>query len=156
MLQACVRESVHPAHALFERMRTYEHPVLLNKLQHELNLSAEDARTLFEDVKKFLALSASTPQGLAPTTAVDKGWHQFILFTQAYPAFCKEYCGHMVHHVPEDPFSAVKDYESVPRTRELAELIFGGLSSNWLDKQGPTCQGKDCSPNDCTSCKGAP
>lgn len=154
--QANVRESVHPAYVRFERMSGYQHPVLRNKLQADLGLTPEQADALFEDVKRFLALCVSTPQSLAPTKTLDKGWHAFILFTKDYAQFCKDYCGRYVHHQPEDPFAKVKDYVSVRHTRELAELIFGNLSPNWFGKDAQTCQGKDCSPGDCTSCKGAP
>ena len=156
MQQANVRESVHPAYARFERMSDYQHPVLLNKLQAGLGLTQEQARALFEDVKRFMALCVSTPQPLAPTKAIDQGWHAFILFTKDYAQFCKDYCGRFVHHAPEDPFAKVRDYESVRRTREIADLVFGNLSPNWLGKGAVTCQGKECSENDCTNCKGAP
>ena len=156
MLQTCVRENVHPAHTFFKRMCDYQHPILLNKLQAELGITHEEARILFEDVKQFPALCVSTPQPLVPTKALDRGWHVFILFTKDYVQFCKDYCGRYVHHQPEDPFAEVKDYKSVLRTRELAELVFGSLSSNWLSKDVKTCQGKECSENDCTTCKGAP
>lgn len=188
MVQASVRESVHPAHSCFELMRDYRHPILLNKMQAELGITCAEAETLFEDVKKFLALCVTSPQSqsLAPTKALDQGWHTFILFTKDYAQFCKDYCGRYVHHHPEDPFAETKDFESIPRTRRLAMLVFGKLSANWQgnplgkcsgkdcsDKDCSTecnqcssckqsvvammtCQGKDCSPGDCTSCKGAP
>ena len=158
LAQTNVRESVHPAHIRFERMRGYQHQVLLNKLQAELGITLTEAAVLFEDVKRFLALCVSTPQPLAPTKALDQGWHAFILFTNDYSSFCKQYCGHYVHHEPEDPLAPVKDYETVPRTRKLANIVFGDLSPNWsgpvasaeaVDCNPPSCQPKDCSPNDC-------
>lgn len=162
--QASVRESVHPAHTRFGRMSGYQLPILLNKMQAELGITRKEAEVLFEDVKRFLALCSTTTQPLAPTHALDQGWHAFILFTKDYAEFCKTYCGgRFIHHVPEDSFAAVKDYESVPRTRKLAALIFGELSPNWAGPSGKngeckdccpdSCQGKDCSANDCTSCK---
>ena len=140
-------------------MRGYKNPALVNKLQVEHQLSAKEATDLFEDTKRFLALCATTPARLAPTRAIDKGWHSFILFTVDYAQFCKQFCGRFIHHVPEDPFSAVKDFEAVPGTARLAAAVFGDLSSNWASSRksadcSPSgCQGKDCSPGDCTSCK---
>ncbi|MHB1769713.1 MAG: glycine-rich domain-containing protein [Minisyncoccota bacterium] len=160
--QTCVRESVHPAYTRFGRMRNYQHPILLNKIQMELGITRAEAEILFEDVKRFLALCVTTPQPLAPTKTLDQGWHTFILFTKEYGQFCKDYCGRYVHHQPEDPFAEAKDYDSIPRTRELARVVFGDLSLNWQGPSGKTeaadccpsgCQGKDCSPGDCTSCK---
>lgn len=81
-------------------MRGYQHPILLNKMQAELEITRTEAEILFEDVKKFLALCVTTPQSqsLAPTKALDQGWHVFLLFTKDYAQFCKDYCGRYVHH----------------------------------------------------------
>ena len=160
MLQTLVRESVHPAHSCFELMRNYQHPTLLNKIQVELKITRAEAEILFGDVKKFLALCVTIPQSqsLSPTKAIDQGWHTFLLFTKDYAQFCKDYCGCYVHHQPEDPFAEVKDYDSVPRTREFAKIVFGDLSLNWRGPSGSLnasdcspagCQPKDCSPNEC-------
>ena len=147
------------AQSTFERMRGYNLPVLLNKMEIELAITPEEAKTLFEDVKKFLALSTAVRQPLAPPHAVDEGWHLFILFTKDYEAFCKEYCGHFVHHVPEDPFATVKDYESIPSTCRVASSIFGDLSGNWRPggtmkcaKPLPPCS--HCLNKCSTKCKG--
>ena len=128
-----------PSQSLFMRMQDYEHPVLLNKMEEELGISQEEAQTLFDDVKKFLALSLTAHQPLAPPHAVDKGWHLFILFTRDYERFCREYCGRFVHHVPEDPFSTDKDYESIPRTCSAASSVFGELSENWCPAGASKC-----------------
>lgn len=159
MSAQAVRESVHPALTQYGRMCSYTHPVLLNKMQVECSLNREEAEELLDDVKRFLALCATTPSPLAPTRSLDRGWHLFILFTVDYASFCKQYCGRFIHHVPEDPFNEARDFQTVPRTQELASLVFGSLSSNWLaspmkaDCCPDGCQGKDCSTNDCTSCK---
>lgn len=187
MAEVLAAESVHPAFVLYENLRAYRNVTLIHKLQSELEIDSEAALSLFEDVKKFLALCASTSQALAPTRQIDLGWHAFILFTQDYDAFCKKYLGRFIHHSPEDPFSDVKDFDAIPLTREFATLVFGSLSSNWQSwsnttcekssvgsdaktcnkackqvyglgskRDFRTCQGKDCSQPDCTSCKGAP
>ncbi|GAA0517878.1 hypothetical protein [Saccharopolyspora thermophila] len=33
---------------------------------------------------------------------MDTGWHQFLLYTREYRAFCDQVAGHFIHHVPED------------------------------------------------------
>lgn len=150
MIQAPVLSEIENARSVFERMRNYENPVLLNKMQAELALAPAEAQILFEDVKKFLALSAGGKRPFAPPHLVDEGWHLFILFTRDYELFCKEYFGHFVHHVPEDPFSATKDYESIPRTFRIAAAVFGDLSRNWgLSGEAAKCA-KPLPP--CTHC----
>lgn len=37
-----------------------------------------------------------------PSVVVDDVWHEFILHTRDYEAFCKEYLGFFLHHVPND------------------------------------------------------
>lgn len=37
-----------------------------------------------------------------PSVVVDDVWHEFILHTRDYEAFCKEFLGFFLHHVPND------------------------------------------------------
>jgi hypothetical protein len=37
-----------------------------------------------------------------PSQAVDEAWHEFILFTREYQAFCSGVMGRFVHHVPAE------------------------------------------------------
>jgi len=109
----------------------------------ELGLPRDDAEVLFEDVKRFLSLESDKP--LAPTEAVDKGWHLFILFTADYEAFCMKYFGRFIHHTPEDPFEKKesRDPHMMSRTRELAMASFGSVSDNWAVGK-TTCSGSGC------------
>jgi hypothetical protein len=131
-------------------MREYRNPILINKMMVELKMSRELAEETFEDVKRFLALT--TLEGsLAPSEKVDRAWHLFILFTHDYAAFCQEYIGHFVHHVPEDPFSDGKsDVTREPLLK--AQTIFGLLSGNWLGLLA-RC-GSDDKCRACTKCRG--
>jgi hypothetical protein len=138
-------ESVHPAHTLFGRMADYDQPVLIRKIQTDTGLDPQQASSLFEDVKRFLALCASTPQSLAPTREIDVGWHAFILFTNDYDAFCRGYCGRFIHHQPDDPAQAGGSTEAGRRTRVFAREVFGELSANW------GCEG-EAATADCTHC----
>ena len=149
MSEIVVPSDTDRAQSLFERMRDYQQPVLINKMRTELVMTEEEAKLLFDDVKKFLALAVTSSRPLAPPHAVDDGWHLFILFTKDYDRFCREYCGRFVHHVPEDPCSAVKDYKAIPRTRRMASLAFGELSANW-SASGPAKCARPLPP--CTHC----
>lgn len=140
MSQTSALSAIDNVRSIFERMNDYQNPVLLNKMQAELALNPMEARVLFEDVKKFLALSVGAKQPFAPPHLVDEGWHLFILFTKDYEVFCEEYFGYFVHHVPEDPFATTKDYESIPRTYRVASSVFGDLSPNW----GHGCEVSKC------------
>jgi hypothetical protein len=41
-----------------------------------------------------------------PSRAVDAAWHEFILHTREYTAFCKRAFGHYLHHLPNDDASS--------------------------------------------------
>ncbi len=140
MSQTSALSAIDNVRSIFERMNDYQNPFLLNKMQAELALNPMEAKVLFEDVKKFLALSVGAKQPFSPPHLVDEGWHLFILFTKDYEVFCKEYFGYFVHHVPEDPFATTKDYESIPRTYRVASSVFGDLSPNW----GHGCEVSKC------------
>lgn len=133
-----------PAVILYAKMADYRSELLSHKLQKDLSLSAADAQILFEDVKRFIALCASTSEPIAPPRFVDHAWHQFILLTKDYAKFCSLYCGRFIHHQPADPYERSKDYGAERRrTVALAERAFGKLSSNWDE----AAAGGDCTHN---------
>jgi hypothetical protein len=43
---------------------------------------------------------ADTP--LRPSSAVDPGWHAFLMYTRPYRAFCDQVAGRFLDHVPDD------------------------------------------------------
>jgi len=47
-----------------------------------------------------------------PSQAVDTAWHEFILYTRDYTAFCQRAFGHYLHHVPGDEPSVGDDFLS--------------------------------------------
>src|SRR5581483_6206582 len=44
-----------------------------------------------------------------PSKAVDAAWHEFILYTRDYTAFCERAFGFYLHHIPDDPQSPSYD-----------------------------------------------
>lgn len=89
-------------------------------------LKAEEA---FKEVLKYLWLSKKHQQDLKENhhvhlpkecfmprsmTEIDQMWHEFILFTEDYMAFCQKYFGEYMHHMPN-----VFDYR--PRRRQDVE-----------------------------------
>ncbi len=128
-LDICGKKS---AADLYEEMRAYKSSLLINKLQNDMKLSAEEASELFEDVKRFVALCATSTQPLGLSKQIDQAWHIFILITKEYAKFCNDYCGRYIHHEPSDPFNLGKDYLAErQKTFSLASAAFGALSLNW-------------------------
>lgn len=44
-----------------------------------------------------------------PSVVVDEVWHEFILHTRDYEAFCEKYLGFFLHHVPNDDENPVDE-----------------------------------------------
>lgn len=123
----------HPACDLYERMRGYRNDLLIKKLRADMKLSVDEATELFEDVKRFIALCATTPESLGLSRQIDQAWHTFILITRDYIKFCTDHCDRYIHHEPSDPFAPdAKDYRAErEKARMLALSVFGSVSKNW-------------------------
>ncbi len=116
---------------LFERLMAYEHPELILRLEQKLEISAEKALSLFEDTKRFLYLCGAFPDGRwGPSQSIDRGWHEFIVYTRDYIKFCEDFFGRYIHHCPNSP-NGQKDIMRSRRTITQALEIFGNLSENW-------------------------
>lgn len=88
--EAYIRNFVLPA-GLFERLRKH-HPQLTLK---ECQLVAHALRQF------FLAHLKSGRQFVSmPSQVVDDLWHEFILYTKNYEAFCRQAFGRFMHHTP--------------------------------------------------------
>lgn len=82
----------------------YENKAVINRMVVEDGYSESEAVGLFEDLKKFLFLAGTNPDGqLAPTKCVDDAWHAFVLHTRDYMEFCNKHFGLFIHHVPNAP-----------------------------------------------------
>lgn len=126
----------------------YKHPELVERLKRKLGLSDNDASMLFDDVKKYLYLVATTHKKLAPTPAIDAGWHEFLMYTRGYAGFCNRFFGTFIHHTP-DTVLTPKLVVHVADTIALAKSTFGSLSNNWTAPTSADCS-PECSPDsDC-------
>ncbi|MCW2964401.1 MAG: hypothetical protein JWO17_1653 [Actinomycetia bacterium] len=55
---------------------------------------------VWDELKAFLVSASASKAPTRPTARVDVLWHEFILFTRDYHAFCGRLGGY-VHHAPE-------------------------------------------------------
>ena len=77
-------------------------PTLRNKLAEEF----EDRRQVdlaLEGLRAWYVACLEARGALLgmPSRAVDIAWHEMILFTREYHAFCDRAFGHYLHHSPE-------------------------------------------------------
>jgi hypothetical protein len=83
----------------------YEAPFVIDKLVKERFVdTAQDACALFTEVKRYLVLCHvdRTKTWKMHSLTVDEAWHQFVLFTAEYSAFCARYFGKYRHHAPSN------------------------------------------------------
>jgi hypothetical protein len=116
------------------QVMAFKHPGLVSRLQTKLGLSPEDAEMLFQDVKRFLFLCATSDQRVAPPKMVDEGWHHFILFTLDYQRFCAKFLGKFIHHTPWTGKKRTRGQNVlITSSNELATKAFGNsLSKFWV------------------------
>lgn len=127
---------------------------LVQRLIDKEGLTACDAEDLAMDMKRYLALVATSPLArLAPPERIDTAWHHFILHTREYSAFCFAVAGKFIHHVPSSSQWFTPQFGLKAQTLDAARAMFGGLSRNWM-AQGGSCVGGSCS-SDCTPCSGS-
>lgn len=101
-------------------------PYLRDKLRaHYPQITAAQAFEVERGLRQFFLASAMA-QGrfvAMPSKAVDAMWHEFILHTRAYEAFCRKSFGRMLHHTPAEALAAAPD---------RADKNFQGLRRAWL------------------------
>ncbi|MCB1886225.1 MAG: hypothetical protein KDH20_01345 [Rhodocyclaceae bacterium] len=86
-------------------------------------LDARQRRSVFEGLRAWFAvcLLAGRRKVSMPSQAVDDAWHEFILFTRNYQAFCHQALGRFLHHVPAEAMaSPTQASDGLKRTWKLA------------------------------------
>ncbi len=142
--------TVTPVVAPLTEVMGYQNAEVVARFANKLGLDEAGAAQLFEDTKRYLYLSGINVQGnprLAPPAKVDKGWHEFILYTEDYAAFCKKYLGRFIHHHPRRTTDASDGGSTLRFTIGLATATFGELSANW---EVPSKDRSDCTTNCCS------
>jgi hypothetical protein len=103
-IMAAPQEIVDDSTAVFDAL-DFEAPYLIEKLlKDHIVDSAEEGGALFTEVKRYLVLNHvdRTKAWKMHSLRVDEAWHQFVLFTVEYSAFCDQYFGHYAHHAPSN------------------------------------------------------
>ena len=79
-------------------------------------LTQEQAALVLEGLRQyFLACLAAQDNAISkqvgmPSRAVDDAWHEFIVMTRAYEAFCRQAFGRYLHHTPERQMEEPMDH----------------------------------------------
>ncbi len=106
-----------------------EHPLppyLHDKLRAAYpQIDAAQARAVERGLRQFFHASAMARGRFVamPSKAVDAMWHEFILHTRAYEAFCRHAFGRILHHTPAEALAAEP---------KRADKNFQGLRRAWV------------------------
>ena len=96
-------EKVHPSQRDYQnaaRRILDENPEMCNKIVAATGLESSLAGSMLTEVLKFLSLVSWSGRILTPPHILDLAWHEFILFTRTYDAFCHSWFGRFIHHQP--------------------------------------------------------
>lgn len=96
------------------------------RLAHENEWTEFFTQKAIEEYKKFMYLAATSNQMVSPSEIVDIVWHQHLIFTESYKAFCTV-LGKKIEHIPSTHNKQEKDkfLAAKKRTKELYENEFG-------------------------------
>lgn len=92
--------------ALIERVGS-EHP----------EIGAQHLGLVFEGLRQWFQICRLSGEHFVsmPSAAVDEAWHEFILFTRDYDAFCRQALGRFLHHTPNAGLSAERAGATIER-----------------------------------------
>lgn len=140
--------------ASLEAVLEYKNPEIVARIKREHGMSQEEVEKLFEDTLMYLFLCSVVSKPIAPTKQIDKGWHEFLMYTRDYRSFCDEYLGIFVHHNPVPIMTKSTSLLTSQDTLGFAIETFGEVGPNWYSKsQGDECSAdSDCHGDD--SCGG--
>jgi hypothetical protein len=90
----------------YEEALAFRAPYLIDKIIEEgLAATVEEAEAIFLEVKRYIVMThACVPRwGItANACRIDEVWHNFVLFTRQYEAYCQKYFGRFMHHAPSN------------------------------------------------------
>jgi hypothetical protein len=133
---------------VYSEALAFEAPFLIEKLvKDQVVESADEARALFREVKRYLVLTAvdrTVAWGMY-SLRVDQIWHQFILFTRQYIDYCRQNFDKYIQHAPSTAPIFEGTARLTPSTFEMFaeryEKLFGEpLPDLWYDEKHVTLE----------------
>jgi len=92
--------------------------------EHYAHLDDAQVRQVEQALRQFFVASAQAGGKFVamPSKAADTLWHEFILYTRGYEAFCQRAFGKLLHHTPA---------EALPPASKKGSARFAGLRRAW-------------------------
>jgi hypothetical protein len=122
------------------------------RLERKRGLTVEQAAESVDELRRYMGLIGLGYRGLAMVSpTVDQAWHEFILFTREYAAFCHRAFGEFIHHVPRTSRD-VASPDGGSRFAAAYEEVFGARPAVWrvatkvgeADNEPSGCGTEDC------------
>lgn len=85
------------------------HPAIRGKVAAKYpQLTEADLDLVFQGLRDYFQICRIAGRKLVamPSQVVDDAWHEFILFTRTYRAFCRRALGRFLHHTPAEAMAA--------------------------------------------------
>ena len=121
--------SLHPLD-YFKKIEGYS---CISAIEHYARIFGVNVKTAsehFEELLKYLCLSAAYPEALTPSDQLDEMWHSFIIQTRDYADF-SELLGKFINHSTMSAPQASAYSNALIRYRS----IFGEPHTVWLSKK---------------------
>ena len=99
-------------------------------------LKAGDAELVLRGLRQFFMAHLRSDRKFVgmPSKVVDAAWHEFILHTQAYQAWCHSAFGSLLHHTPAE----VMGRSNVKRNDGLRRTWYWACKEESIDPRKPT------------------
>jgi hypothetical protein len=123
-------------HQLFDR--------LVTRLVATEGHSPAFATRVVDQALAFLGTSAKhRGEPLSPSSAVDPGWHVFVLHTREYREFCRRIAGRFIDHVPIDTPRGIGEPALAMRRTVMAVRAAGYAVDDelWSSSDSSACTG---------------
>jgi hypothetical protein len=103
-------------------IENYEFPAALEAKLREKLESDYQVDVALEGLRAWYLACLDAPGEMLgmPSRAVDVAWHEMILMTRAYHAFCERAFGHYLHHSPDSVMDEPVEY-GLARTLAVVE-----------------------------------
>lgn len=87
-------------------INTYKFPITISQkvMARYPHLAKKDVSLVLDGLREYFHMCnvANKKMVSMPSQAVDLAWHEFILFTKKYDAFCAGAFGRFLHHTPAE------------------------------------------------------
>jgi hypothetical protein len=110
---------------------------VVSRLARKHDLGRSEAEQCFVEMLRFLDVAVAAGEPVSPPPLIDQAWHEFILHTRDYEAYCRDRFGFFVHHQPTE--NRIEGAYRAARQRAIEQ--FGSLDPRFWPETGAA----DCS-----------